>query len=119
MFKVRFPIVEMGTKLRITPNIQMTQFPVVINHATTGHKLQGKSMDALVIAEWSKVKNWAYVVLSRVRSLPGLFLTNPIPLDIDFEPAGDYLDMMSNLWTTVLALPGDVATLKGTYTEDR
>jgi hypothetical protein len=25
-----------------------------------------------VVAEWSKVKNWAYVVLSRVRSLAGL-----------------------------------------------
>jgi hypothetical protein len=27
-----------------------------------------------VVAEWSKVKNWAYVVLSRVRSLAGLWL---------------------------------------------
>ena len=94
----------------------MMQFPVVINHATTGHKLQGKSMDALVIAEWSKVKNWAYVVISRVRSLAGLFLTQPIPLDIDFEPATDYLDMMRNLRNTISAGPEDVEELKATYT---
>ena len=45
--------------------------------------------------------------LSRVRSLIGLFLNKPIPLDIDFEPAGDYPDMLSNLRATVLALPAD------------
>jgi hypothetical protein len=38
-------------------NIGLTQFPVVVNCATTGHKLQGKSLDSLVILEWSNVKN--------------------------------------------------------------
>ena len=36
-----------------------------INHATTVHKLQGRTFDRLVIAEPSMVKNGAYVVLSR------------------------------------------------------
>jgi hypothetical protein len=76
-------------------------------------------MDALLIAEWSKVENWAYVVLWRVRTLAGLFLTTPIPTDIDFEPAGDYLDMMSNLRGTISALPQDVAELKATYRESQ
>ena len=74
VFKVRIPIVEMGTNLRIAPNIQMTQFPVVINHATTGHKLQGKSMDALVIAEWSKVKK-----LGLCCSIKGPFTCRTVP----------------------------------------
>ena len=82
--------------------IELTQFPVVGNFATTGHKLQGKSLDALLIAEWSKVKNWAYVVLSRVRTLAGLYLENPIPDDIDFSPHSDYLDMMVRLRETIL-----------------
>jgi hypothetical protein len=39
---------------------------------------------ALVITEWSKVKNWACVVLPRVKTLSGLFLMSPIPEDIYF-----------------------------------
>jgi hypothetical protein len=50
-----------------------------VNHTTTGHKLQGKTVKLLGIAEWSKVKNWAYVVLSRIKTLGGLFLMKPIP----------------------------------------
>jgi hypothetical protein len=60
---------------------------VIVNHATTGHKLQGTTVKSLVIAEWLKVKNWAYVVLSRVKTLSGLFLISPLPEDIDFGPA--------------------------------
>jgi hypothetical protein len=41
-FKVSFPIIEMGRKLRVSPGIQMTQFTDVINHATTGHKHNGQ-----------------------------------------------------------------------------
>ena len=61
---VKYPITECGRKMRVRTKIQLHQFPVVLNLATTGHKLQGKSMDELVIAQWSKMKNWAYVVLS-------------------------------------------------------
>ena len=98
-----YPVSNFGRKMRVSTQIQFTQFPVLGNYATTGHKLQGKSVDELVIAEWSKVKNWAYVVLSRVRTLVGLFLTEPIPDNIDFRAAPDYLDMMENLRETILA----------------
>jgi hypothetical protein len=47
--------------------MDLTQFPTVETLPP-----QGKSVNELVVAEWSKVKNWAYVVLSRVRSLAGL-----------------------------------------------
>ena len=92
----------MGQEIRVATTIELTQFPVVGNFATTGHKLQGKSLDALLIAEWSKVKNWAYVVLSRVRTLAGLYLETPIPDDIDFNPHPDNLDMMVRLRETIL-----------------
>ena len=85
-----------------------------MNHATTSHKLQGKTVALLVIAQWSKVKNWAYVVISRVRTLDGLFLTSPIPEEIDFLAASEYLDMMANLRQTILATPEQVAELKAT-----
>jgi hypothetical protein len=47
-----------------------------VNPATMGHKLQGKMIKSLVIAQWSKVKNWAYVILSHVKTLDGPFLMN-------------------------------------------
>jgi hypothetical protein len=86
---------------------------VIVNHATTGHKLQGKTVKSLVIAEWLKVTNWANVVLSRVKTLSALFLMSPIPDHIDFGPAKAYfLDMMQNLRQEILATPEQVAELK-------
>ena len=114
-FRVNFPIVDEGRKMRVKAGITFEYFPLVLNHATTGHKLQGKSMDQLVIAEWSKVKNWAYVVLSRVRTLDGLYLLEPIPDDIDFSPDPNYLAMMERLRSRILASPDDIADLLETY----
>ena len=56
-----------------------TQLPINMNGATTGHKLQGMSKDKLIVVSWSFVPNWIYVVLSRVRTLKGLFLLKPLP----------------------------------------
>ena len=110
---VRYPIEEYGLgKTRVATKMTMKVFPLILNHATTGHKLQGKSLDELVISEWSNVKNWAYVVLSRVRTLKGLFLTTPIPHEIDFSPSAHYLCMMNRLREQLLATEEDVAQLK-------
>ena len=108
VYKVKFPVTEAGKEVRVPTTMDPTQFPTVGNFATTGHKLQGKSVNELVIAEWSKVKNWAYVVLSRVRTLAGLFLEKPIPADIDFSPINpDYLEMMKRLRRNILVNPID------------
>jgi hypothetical protein len=109
---VDFPIQEDGMKSICKTKICLHQFPIVVNHATTGHKLQGKSLDQLVVAEWSMTKNWAYVVLSRVRSLEGLFLMEPIPGDIDFKPSNTYINMMEDLRKRILKTPEDVADMK-------
>jgi hypothetical protein len=111
-FSVKYPISEFGLNTRIHASIDMTYLPVLVNHATTGHKLQGKTVKRLVIAQWSRLKNWAYVVLSRVRTLDGLFLVKPIPPDVDFSPANDYLDMMVYLRKEILATPEQVVDLK-------
>jgi hypothetical protein len=111
-FRVKYPISEFRVKAHVQTNIKLQHLPVIVNHATTGHKLQGKTVKSLVIAEWSKVKNWAYVVLSRVKTLSGLFLMSPIPEDIDFGAAEDYLDMMLTLRQRILATPDQVTELK-------
>jgi hypothetical protein len=95
--RVKYPISEFGIHSQISTSIELQHLPVIVNHATTGHKLQGKTVDSLVIEQWARTKNWAYVVFSRVRKLSGLFLARPIPDDLDFLPAFKYLDMMTNL----------------------
>jgi hypothetical protein len=54
--------------------IRGTQLPILCNNATTGHKLQGATIKTLFVHSWSNVRNWTYVVLSRVKTLKGLFL---------------------------------------------
>ena len=110
-FTAQFPVWdEWGTVRRLNQSLSITHFPLLVNYATTGHKLQGKSLDQLVIAQWSKQENWAYVVLSRVRTLEGLFLTDPIPYDIEFVPSPAYQSMMESM-RTKLAKPEDVVEL--------
>lgn len=111
LFTAQFPLWDENGKVkRVHQSLNVTHFSLVINYATTGHKLQGKSLDLLVIAEWSKQENWAYVVLSRVRTLAGLYLKYPIPRDIDFEPSENYKHMMSTL-RLKLASPTDTSHL--------
>jgi hypothetical protein len=71
----------------------MNQIPANSNDATTGHKLQGMSKNIIIVSSWptaglSKVfKNWEYDVLSRVRTLLGLYLIEPIDMDKLFNPS--------------------------------
>jgi hypothetical protein len=64
----------------------MKQIPAISNDATAGHKLQGMSKDVIVVTSWpigglaAMFKNWEYVVLSRVRTLSGLYLVEPIDM---------------------------------------
>ena len=59
------------------------QLPLNMNDATTGHKLQGMSKDKLIVVSWTtRMANWIYVVLSRVRTLDGLFLLEELSYDI-------------------------------------
>jgi hypothetical protein len=70
----------------------MKQFPANINDATTGHKLQGMSKDVIIVASWptkSMFRNWEYVVLSRVRTLSGLYLIKPIDINKSFQPSDE------------------------------
>ena len=62
-------------RIKHTLNVKIIQFGVNANKATTGHKLQGVSLNQMVVRSWAYgVPNWIYVVLSRVRTLQGLFI---------------------------------------------
>ena len=79
-----------ASKLKINFRCKMTQLPVNLNNATTGHKLQGSSKDVLIITSWPNgglFNNWEYTVLSRVRTLNGLYLLKPISLEKSFKPS--------------------------------
>ena len=81
--KVEIKMNLFGSKKKLVfGNQYIKQFGILVNTATTGHKLQGLSMDYIIIVSWFYgSKNWVYVVLSRVRKLSGLYLFKPL----DFE----------------------------------
>ena len=60
-------------------NIQITYLPLYSSISTTGHKLQGQSLNHLVVNSWAyKCPHWLYVVLSRVTTLNGLILNQKL-----------------------------------------
>jgi len=76
----------------------ITQFPVNTNIATTGHKLQGMSKDKLIVVSWNYgIPNWVYVVLSRVRTLEGLYLCTPLDLKKQFKVSEELLSYEKRL----------------------
>jgi hypothetical protein len=101
---VNFPCPkEMSSTGRSNQQMDLGHLSCVLNYATTVHKLQGKSVDNLVVVEWCKTRNWAYVVLSRVRTLAGVFLVSALPEDISFAPSEQYLAMMESFRATILS----------------
>ena len=86
-----------GMKTRHPVSANMNRFPVLTNHATTGHKLQGQTKENLFISAWYYGKNWAYVVLSRVRRLSGLFLRTELDPSHDFSLDPRLVRMLSRM----------------------
>jgi hypothetical protein len=84
--KIDMPI-EMvpGENMRKIVRATIIRSPVLINHATTGHKLQGQTKPNLCISDWHYAANWPYVVMSRVTTLLGLFFLKPLRRDHDFS----------------------------------
>lgn len=61
--------------MKTTARVTIRQLPVILNDATTGHKLQGMSKNQIIIQSWSyQNSGWVYTVLSRVRTMDGLFI---------------------------------------------
>ena len=77
--KAAIPVPVPGSEIThkthiIHTRICLTQFPLNIADARTVHKLQGKSVENLLISTWDYSDNWIYVVLSRIKTSCGLFV---------------------------------------------
>ncbi len=63
----------------------------------------GLSKDAIIVSSWptgslaAMFKNWEYVVLSRVRTLSGLYLVKPIDMDKSFQPSPQLASYMDKI----------------------
>ena len=62
------------------------QIGCVLSYGATGNSVQGRTMDSVLVANWSKHKygntGWLYVVISRVRTISSLFLMSKLPTDM-------------------------------------
>ena len=61
----------------------MFQLPCVLSLVLTGHKTQGLTADSIILAclaskDKSGLSGWLYVILSRVKTIEGLFLMEKI-----------------------------------------
>ena len=72
------PSVDGRESIRMTA----TQIPLIINNATTGHKLQGSGVDNVFVHTWSYTTNWVYVMLSHGKTKKGLFMRKPLSRDL-------------------------------------
>ncbi len=81
---------------------EMKQIPANSNDATTGHKLPGMSKDVIVVRSWpargltAMFKNWEYVILSRVCTLSGLYLVEPIDMENLIKPSSELKKYIEN-----------------------
>ena len=68
--------------------VKGTQFPLISNSCTTGHKLQGCTVQSILANTWYYGANWAYVVLSCVKTMNGLHMRKPLSKDLKkyFQP---------------------------------
>jgi hypothetical protein len=95
---INMPIELMaGIKKKHPLNATINRFPVLTNHATAGHKLQGQTKEALFISTWFYGTNWPYVVLSRVKRLSGLFLCTSIDPHHDFSLDSGLVRMLAHM----------------------
>ena len=88
------------TRFKVRCN--MTQFPVNLNNATTEHKLQSMTKDIIIVVSWPKGEtfcNWEYIALSRVCSLQGLYLFEPIDMNKSFEPSDELKSYFKRIQT--------------------
>jgi len=83
----------------LTFKTRMTQFPINLADAVTGHKLQGRTLDKIIITGWgfSFMRNWEYTVLSRVKTRAGLFLLEELDLDKSYGASEQFIRFIERL----------------------
>ena len=78
--------------------IKITYFPINSNISTTGHKLQGTTLNTLVVNSWAfSVPHWIYVVLSRVKMLNSLILNEKLNEYRDYSANSELVRWETNI----------------------
>ena len=72
----------------------MTQFPVNLNNATNGHKLQSMTKDIIIVTSWPKGGGISQLGIHRfIQSMQStgivLYLFEPIDVNKSFEPSDE------------------------------
>lgn len=93
-----------GTE-KVNVSMKGVQFPIISNSVTTGHKLQGCTVDDILVNDWKYQKNWPYVVLSRVRTMAGLYLQTKLSEDLTKYSMSDDMLAMLQLFRDTISLP--------------
>lgn len=90
------------TNMNETEHVRMqaNQIPIIVNNATTGHKLQGADVTNIFVHCWSYVTNWAYVMLSRVTTLNGLHMRKALSKDLTKYEMPKELKALMNFFAT-------------------
>jgi Helitron helicase-like domain at N-terminus/PIF1-like helicase len=102
-FKLKLPSMHilLGINTTFDADMKANQFPILHNDASTGHKLQGSGVENLFVHKWSNVRNWNYVMLSRVRKMSGLFARFPLPTDMKLYVLHPAYKNMIQKFTTI------------------
>ena len=84
---------------RLTFKTIMTQFPINLADAVTGHKLQGRTLEKIIITGWglNMWRNWEYTVLSRVKTRKGLYLLEELDPDKSYGATQQFKDFIKRL----------------------
>ena len=78
--------------------IRISYLPINSNISTTGHKLQGSTLNSLVVNSWTfSVQHWAYVVLSRVKTLNSFVLNVMLDENRHYKANGELMRWGKNL----------------------
>jgi hypothetical protein len=98
-----FPLFPTSSYVRIKiptnrfARVVVESFPLSPMFSCTGHKTQAKTMPSLIIGNVSGVgPGWLYVVLSRTRSLGGIYLAEIVKLQ-DLQKAGPSADQLAEI----------------------
>ena len=105
-----FPVITTKKTIRCklgknnkTFSVSVTQFPCTLANIITGHKIQAQSLNSVILGTLSKIHQygttgWIYVVLSRVRTLSGLFLLVKLCTDVKkYKPRISVMKEMTRL----------------------
>ena len=86
----------------VIDKIKVTYLPINSNISTTGHKLQGRTLDHLIVNSWAyRCPHWVYVVLSRVKTLNSLILNQTLDIHRSYEARAELVRWEKHLKASI------------------